>query len=376
VLRPVGALVFGHFGDRVGRKRMLVLTMLIIGTATFLIGLLPDHRSIGVWAPVLLVVLRLVQGVGLGGEQAGASLLTVEHAPRARRGFWGSLPQTGGPIGYLIAVAVTSLFALLPDEDFLNWGWRVPFLFSAVLLVAGLLVRRTIRETPDFERMKQTGHREKLPLVAAVRKYPKTILVAFGARIGEACSSQVFQPFAISYLTVTLGYGKGIALTGVLLYNVVALLLIPVAGALSDRVGRKPLYLVGAALVAMSAFPYFALLETRSTALIWTATSLAAVGSAVCMSGVQGTMFTELFSPGVRYSALGIASQASALVAGFVPALATGFVVAAGGSWPVAVLLVVVGLVSLGSAALMTETRTLDVAERETRRKPDVEAIS
>ncbi|KAA9154590.1 MHS family MFS transporter [Amycolatopsis acidicola] len=357
VLRPLGALLFGHYGDRLGRKRMLVATMLIIGGATVLIGVLPDYRSVGVWAPILLVTLRLVQGLGLGGEQAGAALLTVEHAPPDRRGFWGSLPQTGGPIGYLIAVAVTSLFALLPDQQFMNWGWRIPFLFSAVLLVVGLLVRRTIQETPDFRQIRETGERERMPLVAAVRKYPRTLLIAFGARIGEAGSSQIFQPFAISYLTTTLGYGKGIALTGVLLYNVVGLLLIPVAGALSDRIGRKPIYVVGAALVTLSAFPYFWLLDSHSVGLAWTATSLASIGSAVCMSGVQGTLFTEMFGAGVRYSALGIATQASALLAGFVPAIATSLVVAADGSWPVALLLAGVGLVSLVSSMVMSETR-------------------
>lgn len=368
VLRPLGALLFGHLGDRVGRKKSLVATMLIIGGATFLIGLLPDYRHIGVWAPVLLVVLRLGQGLGLGGEWAGASLLTVEHAPRRSRGFWGSLPQTGGPVGYLIAVAVTSLFATLPEEDFLAWGWRVPFLLSAVLLVVGVLVRRTIRETPDFQKVRDSGTRERMPLIAAVRTYPRTVGLAFGARIGEACSSQIYQPFVIAYATTTVGYGKNVALTGVILYNVLGLSLMPVAGALSDRIGRKPLYLAGAAFVALSAFPYFWLVDSGSEGLAWTAMCLATIGGAVGMSSVQGTYFTELFGPRVRYSALGIATQGSALVAGFVPAVATSLIVVFDASWPVAVLLIVVALASLVSTLLLTETRDEDVAELEARR--------
>ena len=365
VLRPIGALLFGHLGDRVGRKKSLVATMLIIGVATCLIGLLPDYRQAGLWAPGLLVTLRLVQGVGLGGESAGAALLTVEHAPRARRGFWGSIPQVGGPLGYLIAVGVTSLFALLPDDQFLSWGWRVPFLLSVVLTGAGVLVRRTIEETPDFARVRQSGTREKMPLVAAVKKYPRTLALAFGARIGEAASSQIYQPFAIAYVTTTMGYGKSAALLGVVFYNVLCLLAIPFAGALSDRIGRRPLYLAGAAFVILSAFPYFWFLDSHSTPLAWTAMTLAALGGAAGMSSVQATYFTELFGPRVRYSALGIASQASALVAGFVPAIATSLVVAAGGSWPLSVLLAVVGLVSLASAILLKETRDRDVAEAE-----------
>ncbi|NLU71917.1 MHS family MFS transporter [Streptomyces sp. HNM0575] len=370
VLRPLGALLFGHLGDRVGRKKSLVATMLIIGGATFLIGLLPDYRHIGIWAPVLLVVLRLGQGLGLGGEWAGASLLTVEHAPRHRRGFWGSLPQTGAPIGYLIAVGTTSLFATLPEDQFLAWGWRVPFLLSAVLMAAGVLVRRTIRETPDFQRIKNSGTRERMPLIAALRKYPRTVALAFGARIGEACSSQIYQPFVIAYATATVGYGRNAVLFGVVLYNVLGLALMPVAGALSDRIGRRPLYLAGAVFVAVSAFPYFWLVDSRSTPLAWSAMCLAALGGAVGMSSIQATYFTELFGPRVRYSALGMATQASALVAGFVPAVATSLIVVSGSSWPAAVLLIVVALASLVSTVLLTETRGEDVAEAEARRPP------
>jgi MFS transporter, MHS family, shikimate and dehydroshikimate transport protein len=366
VSRPVGALIFGHLGDRIGRKQVLVTTMMIIGASTFLIGLLPDFRTIGLWAPALLVLLRLLQGLGLGGEFGGASLLTVEHAPRPRRGFWGSLPQTGGPIGYLIAVSVVSLFAALPQEQFLSWGWRIPFLFSAVLLVIGMIVRLKIQETPAFQAVKDAGRQERIPLLTALRRYPRNIAVAFGVRIGEAGSSQIYQPFAISYVTTSLGYSQGVAFTGIVLYNVLGLALIPVAGAISDRVGRKPIYLLGGLFVAASAFPYFWLLDSRSTALAWTAMALAVLGGAVCMSSLQATLFTEMFGVGVRYSGMSLAYQLSAMVAGFVPAIATSFLVASGGaSWPVATLTVVLGLVSVLATLFLRETRSVDTSEHE-----------
>ncbi|MDT0301691.1 MFS transporter [Streptomonospora wellingtoniae] len=366
VSRPIGALLFGHLGDRVGRKQVLVATMLIIGGATFLIGLLPDFATIGVWAPILLVTLRLVQGLGLGGEFGGASLLTVEHAPRSRRGFWGSLPQTGGPIGYLIAVSVVSLFALMPDDAFLTWGWRIPFLLSAALLAVGLIVRLKIEETPAFERVKKAEAQETIPLWTALKRNPRSIVVGFGARLGEAGTSQIYQPFAISYLTTSLGFAQGVALTGIVVYNVIGLALMPVAGAISDKIGRRPLYLTGGVLVALTAFPYFWLLEQGSTWWAWVAMGLAAIGGAVCMSSLQATLFTEMFSVKVRYSGMSFAYQSSAMVAGFVPAIATALLIAGGeASWPVALLVVGLGAVSVVSTLFMRETRHVDTAERE-----------
>ncbi|MHA6621061.1 MFS transporter [Pseudonocardia sp. DLS-67] len=370
VSRPIGALIFGHFGDRLGRKKVLVTTMMIIGSATFLIGLLPDFHTVGFWAPTLLVLLRLLQGLGLGGEFGGASLLAVEHAPRHRRGFWGSLPQCGGATGYLIAVSVVGLFTGLPEDQFLSWGWRVPFLFSAVLLVVGLIVRLKIEETPAFQVVRDTGQQERIPLLTALRRYPRNIAVAFGVRIGEAGTSQIYQPFAISYVTTSLGYGQGVALTGIVFYNLVGLALIPVAGALSDRIGRRPIYLAGGIFVVVTAFPYVWLLESGSTALVWCAMALVGLGGAVCMSSLQPTLFAEMFGVGVRYSGMSFAYQLSAMVAGFVPAIVTSFLVASGGaSWPVATVAVVLGLVSVVSTLFLRETRTVDTSELEARRE-------
>ena len=368
ISRPIGAMVFGHLGDRLGRKKVLVTTMMIIGGSTFLIGLLPGFHAIGFWAPVLLVLLRLLQGFGLGGEFGGASLLAVEHAPRDRRGFWGSLPQCGGATGYLIAVAVVGLFSGLPEEQYLAWGWRLPFLFSAVLLVVGLVIRLRIAETPAFQEVKRSGREERIPLLTALRRYPRNILVAFGVRIGEAGSSQIYQPFAISYVATTLGYGQGVALFGVVLYNIIGLALIPVAGALSDRIGRKPIYLVGGLFVTLSAVPYFGLLTSGSIALAWTAMALAALGGAVCMSSLQPTLFAEMFGVGVRYSGMSIAYQASAMVAGFVPAVAASLLVASGGaSWPLVLLTAGLGLVSVVATLFLRETREIDTVEQEAR---------
>jgi len=366
VTRPIGGLVFGHYGDRIGRKSMLILTLLIMGVATFLIGLLPTYSVIGIWAPVLLVLLRLCQGLGLGGEYGGAALMTIEHSPRDRRGFYGSLPQVGVPVGLLLATGLFALFSLLPEEQFLAWGWRVPFLLSIVLLGVGLFVRARIAETPAFSEVKETGTEAQMPIVDLLRTYPKNILLALGARFADTAASNIFNAFAIAYVSRQLGLSATLALTGVVIAAAIEIFLLPLFGALSDRIGRRPLYMAGAAFVALFAFPFFWLLNTESTVLIWLAIVLGfAVGTGL-MFGVQATFFTELFGTRVRYSGLSVAYQFSALLGGFVPFVATALLVSAGGDpWFVAAFLVAVSLVSLVSTYLATETFRSDISEME-----------
>lgn len=356
VLRPIGGFVFGHIGDRIGRKASLIATMTIIGAATVLVGLLPTYESIGIWAPVLLVILRLIQGLGLGGEYGGAALLTVEHAPTGRRGFWGSLPQLGGPAGYLVATGVFSVFAALPHGQFFSWGWRVPYLIAAVMLLAGLFVRLRVMETPSFTQVRTSGTQERLPVLTLFRRFPKTIALTFGARLAEGGSSQIYQPFAIAYITTQLHKPNSVALIGVSIYNALALILTPLVGAWSDRVGRRPLYMTGAILVMVTAFPFFTLLDTRTAGVMWLGMAMA-IGGAVFMGSVQATFFTELFGTRVRYSALSIAYQLSALATGFLPAIATSAIIAAGGSpWPAAGITAGIGGVSLVCVMLLRET--------------------
>ena len=246
--RPLGGIVFGHFGDRVGRKSMLVISLLIMGTATFLIGCLPTHSSIGILAPILLVTLRFAQGIGVGGEWGGAVLMSVEHAPKGRRGFFGSWPQMGVPAGLLISTLVFLLVQSRTSEAaFASWGWRVPFLASAILVIVGLVIRLKLMESPAFERVKETETEAKMPIVDVVRKYPRNVLTAMGMRMGENGVFYLLTVFVYVYGEEELGLDKNTMLTGVVIAAALGLITVPLWGSLSDRVGRRPLYLAGAA---------------------------------------------------------------------------------------------------------------------------------
>lgn len=269
--RPIGALVFGHYGDRLGRKKLLVLSLLMMGGATFAIGLLPTHATVGVAAPVLLTLLRLVQGFALGGEWGGAVLLVSEHGDAKRRGFWASWPQTGAPAGQLLATGVLSaLTALTSDAAFESWGWRIPFLLSGVLVIIGLWIRLSVDESPLFkealaradERKTASGAAEKMPVVAVLRHHWRDVLVAMGARMAENISYYVITAFILVYATTAADLSKQTALNAVLIASAFHFAVIPLWGALSDRVGRKPVYLVGAVGVGLWMFPFFALIDT------------------------------------------------------------------------------------------------------------------
>ena len=246
VARPLGGIIIGHYGDKVGRKSMLVLTLMIMGIATFLIGLLPTYEQIGPWAAVALVLLRLAQGFGVGGEWGGAVLMAVEHAPPGSRGFYGSWPQIGVPAGLLLSTAVFSIFSSLPEEQFLSWGWRVPFLLSILLVGIGLMIRMRILETPAFARLKEAAVEARQPIVEVLRKYPKQVLLAMGARVAENGSFYIFSVFVLTYATQRVKLDQQIVLNGILLGSACELVAIPLFGALSDRVGRRPVYLFGA----------------------------------------------------------------------------------------------------------------------------------
>src|SRR3954465_5760393 len=240
--RPIGGIVIGHYGDKVGRKSMLVFTLVIMGIATSLIGLLPTYESIGSGAAVLLIVLRLVQGFGVGGEWGGAVLMAVEHAPPGARGFYGSWPQTGVPAGLLLSAAVFSYFARLPEEQFLSWGWRVPFLISILLVAVGLLIRLRIVETPTFARVKETRSEAHQPLVQVFRDHKREVLLAMGARLAENGAFYIYTVFSLVYTTQKVGIARQTVLNGILIAAACALVAIPLYGALSDRIGRRPVY--------------------------------------------------------------------------------------------------------------------------------------
>ena len=363
--RPVGGVVFGHFGDRVGRKSMLVASLMIMGIATFLIGLLPSYETIGIWAPILLVVLRLLQGFGVGGEWGGAVLMAVEHSPRARRGFFGSWPQIGVPAGLLMATGVFAIFSSMPDEAFLAWGWRVPFLLSVVLVGIGLFIRLRVLESPAFVKLRRREAPARMPIVEVLREQRRPVLVAMGLRVAENGAFYIYSVFVLTYITQELDLSREIALTGVLIASAVALFTIPAFAALSDRVGRRPVYLAGALLSLAFAFPFFWLLDTGSPVLVVVAIVVALAAGHAAMYGPQAAFFSELFSTRVRYSGASLGYQlASVFAGGLSPFIATALLAWQGGNpWAVAAYMAVMGLISVISALVATETYRAEIVE-------------
>jgi MFS family permease len=364
IARPLGGVVFGHYGDKLGRKAMLSATLMLMGLATFAVGLLPTYGTLGAWAPALLVVLRLVQGFGLGGEWGGAVLMAVEHAPPNRRGFYGSWPQMGAPAGMLLATAVFSIFSRLSEEQFLAWGWRVPFLLSSVLIGMGVFIRLRVAESPVFQHRKPEPAAPRIPVLDALRTYPKQILLAMGARFAENGFFYIITTFVLSYGTERLGLPRSTFLNGVLVAMAVHLVAIPAFGAASDRFGRRPVYLTGAVGCGLMAFPFFWLLDTKETGLIWLAISLGIVAHAA-MYGPQASFFSELFGTRVRYSGASLGYQlASVFAGGLSPVIATALLTRSGGqAWPVSLYMVVLAVVTLVSVYLSAETFREELAE-------------
>jgi MHS family shikimate/dehydroshikimate transporter-like MFS transporter len=358
IARPIGGIVFGHYGDRLGRKNMLYLTLLIMGLATAAIGLLPTYATLGVWSPVLLVAMRLAQGFGLGGEWGGAVLMAVEHAPPSRRGFYGSWPQVGAYIGLLLSTLVFRYVSKLPEADFLAWAWRVPFLLSFLLVVVGLWIRMKVAESPVFEKVKQQKHEAKMPIVEVLKKHPKNMLLAAGARFAENGLFYVFTTFALTYVSAQLRVDRVIALNGLLIASFVSVFLAPMWGALSDRIGRRPVYIWGAVACGLLAFPFFAMLATRQPGVIWLALVLPISLGHAAMYGPQASFFSELFSARLRYSGASLGYQlASVFAGGLSPLIATGLLAWSGGKpWPIALYMIGLVLITVVSVSLAAET--------------------
>ncbi|WP_336048867.1 MFS transporter [Streptomyces sp. CA2R101] len=369
--RPLGALVFGHYGDRLGRKKLLVLSLLMMGGATFAIGLLPTHATVGSAAPVLLTVLRLVQGFALGGEWGGAVLLVSEHGDARRRGFWASWPQTGAPAGQLLATGVLSVMtAVLSDAAFASWGWRVPFLLSGVLVVVGLWVRLSVDESPVFktalasaEARRAAGAAvEKLPLVAVLVHHWREVLIAMGARMAENISYYVITAFVLVYATAHTGLSQQTALNAVLIASALHFAVIPAWGALSDRIGRRPVYLLGAVGVAVWAFPFFALVDSHRFGLLLLAVSVGLVFHGA-MYAPQAAFFAEMFATRMRYSGASIGAQFSSVAAGApAPLIATALLADFGSPAPIALYVIAAALLTLLAVGVARETRSRDLA--------------
>ncbi len=324
VARPLGGVIFGHFGDKLGRKNMLVMTLLIMGIATVLIGLLPTYEQIGLAAPVLLLLLRIAQGIGIGGEWGGAVLMAYEYAPGHKRGYYASLPQIGLALGLCLSSGVTAIASLLPEEAFMNWGWRVAFIISVLLVVVGFYIRRRVLETPEFEQVKETRTEAHLPFADLIRDYPKNILLGMGARYIDGVFFNVFAVFSIVYLSKYIQLPRTEALTFVTAAAFVMIFTIPMFGKLADSWGRPKTYAIGAFLLALVAFPAFWLMSTGVPAL-------AAIGLIVPLGivyamcyGPEAALFSDLFSARVRYSGISFVYQFSGIFAsGITPIIAT-----------------------------------------------------
>lgn len=363
VMRPVGAIVFGHLGDRIGRKTTLLITLLMTGIPTVLTGLLPTYDTVGIWAPVMLVVLRLIQGFGLGGEFGGASLMVVEHAPSRQRGFWGSWAGLGNPVGQLMSIIVVfGVMTAMPEDAFLAWGWRIPFLLGVVVLAAGFFIRFKITETPTFARMRDSGQQARLPVKDLFKQYPLTILKGFGARVADAGTWAVFLVFGISYATTELGISRSLTTIGVAIALVVQILVVLWAGRLSDRIGRRPVVMIGAIVIAVSIFPSFMLINTGEPALLWLAFALGfPIGTGMIFAPV-GAFLPELFDRKVRFTGTSVVFQLSSLAAGLVPTIATTLLILNDGKpWMVCGFVVVLAVITFSCMYRLPETFRRDL---------------
>ena len=349
-IRPFGGIIFSHIGDRIGRKRTLVLTLTIMGIATVLMGLLPTYQAIGVAAPIILIALRLVQGIGIGGEWGGAVLLAVEYAPKEKRGFFGAFPQMGVTIGLFIGSgALTFITSIVSPESFLSWGWRIPFILSAFLVVFGLWIRKGLDETPSFKKIQETGEIPRLPIVEIFKTQWREVLIAIGGKVVETAPFYIFSTFIISYGTNNLGFSSSQVLLSVMSATIITTILMPYMGRLSDKIGRKRVYVYGTVAMIFYAFPYFWLLEQRSIITLLFATILGLGVIWAPITAVLGTMFSEIFDAKVRYTGVSLGYQIGAAVAGgTAPLVATWLLVQFNNSYvPVALYIILTSIISL-----------------------------
>jgi metabolite-proton symporter len=364
ISRPVGGIIFGHYGDRIGRKTVLVLTILIMGIATFLIGLLPTYASVGIWAPIMLLFLRVFQGIGIGGEWGGAVLMAVEHSPTGRRGFYGSWPQIGVPAGLLLSSGMVYLLSYLPEADFFSWGWRIAFLISAVLVAVGLYIRLKIMETPAFTRIQESNKLVHVPFFELWRTHGKNTLLGLGARYIEGVTFNIFGVFIVGYIAGTLGLPRQTALAGVMIASAIMIIMLPIYGNLSDKIGRRRMFGVAGLLIGILSFPAFWLIQSKDPLLIWIAIAVPFAVVYPAVYGPQAALFSELFDTRVRYTGISFVYQFSGIYAsGLTPIIATALLPAGGNKpWLICGYVLMVSIISAASVFAMTEAHKRDMA--------------
>ncbi len=352
--RPLGAIIFGHYGDRIGRKRMLVASLLLMGTPTVLVGLMPTYEQIGLWAAVILIMIRLCQGIAIGGEWGGAVIMAVEHAPEGRSAFFGSMPQTGTPLALILSTLAFLAVNALPEKDFLSWGWRLPFLASFVLVLFGVYIRRKVGESPAFEAVARQGDLVAIPIVEVARHHWRNVALAIGAKLSEITLFYLVTVFILSYVTGKLGLPRAITLNATLLGAVVLLVCMPLHGYLADKVGPRAVFAFGTVALGVFAIPMFTLLDSRDPTLI-TVSIVVALGLIYpLMYAPEASLFARLFPARVRYTGLSISAHVGGGIGGgLAPLVATWLMTSYGSTFAVSLYLIALAVLAFACIVVM-----------------------
>jgi metabolite-proton symporter len=363
VARPIGAAIFGHYGDRIGRKATLIVTLLMTGIATAAVGLVPGYDQIGIWGAVILVILRLIQGIGVGGEWGGSVLLAMEWAQTNKnRGFITSWPQFGGPAGLFLANVAVLFFSWYSGDQFLNWGWRIPFLISIVMVAVGLWIRLGILETPVFRRILAENKVERAPTIEVLKRQPREILLCALLRMAEQTPSFIFNAFVLTYGTLVVGASRDLLLMALVVMTALGFVTVPIAGALSDRIGRRKVYIGGCIFVAVFTFGYFALLDTKVPELVFLAVALSFI-PVMTMYGPQAALIAEAFTPRLRYSGASLGYQLASIIAGGpAPFVSAWLFSTYHSAFPIGLYVCVCAAISICAALLLPDQTNKDIA--------------